>query len=426
MAPPPDGIKDFNDWYRWITGGEGHKLGVRDRNRHGDAMLAHMLKNAVEIDGCEEIREENRSYAEGRSEQIKVAAMMLAFERSSGGPDMDFDVANTCATRLAFTKETEGQWIVWGGRVACSKWKCPACRQRVLIPAWQMRIITGLAGANQVFVVHLACDAALDLAKQLRALTRKATGQSADWAVIESGKDESTEAAGWEAAFLSTGPPNGQADRVFDLLEDEREIMELCDVVANTVATASSDLKRPVRTSRSLARCERPTFSDWLKKALSIAESRDALFVGTMEADEAKAIRSECRRRDAEGLQFITRDLPDGRVWMMTSHRMNDAQVVYIGPAATDAVRRGLKDGSAAEIKSSGRWRAKPTKGNERLDFAAGASEIRAAADELGMEARDIDIEGGKFVDAAGIFTASTDPDTQGRILAAVRRASLC
>src|SRR5690606_16104864 len=112
---------------------------------------------------------------------------------------------------------------------------------------------------------------------------------------------------------------------------------------------------------------ERPTVEDWIAKAIAVAGARETIFAAEVAADTAKEIRCECRRRDAEGMQFITRDLPEDKAWVMTSHALRECLVGYTGSAAIEAVRRGLKGAVVSEIKSSPAWRAKPTKGNRRL-----------------------------------------------------------
>lgn len=398
VASPPSDHKDMNDWWVAVTEGKGHTLSEKRRTEFGLQMREHLLRSAQA-----DILASNKIRFETQVRQHEIGSEIERAERTKGGPDMDYDIADSCAYKHVFTRQTsEGTTDIMGTKLACGCWKCCSCRRRLLEPKWNIAICSAFEDSIGVFTKWCSEENVDSIKRDLRA-------KSCKWIVIRTKTtelEEGEESLGEENRFfaISDQPMRGKC-RLYDFLDDEKNLEHFFTIVEQMICCVDYREPRPITNSRNILKSERATIEDWIRKIRKICETKPSIYAGYVAEVDSKNIRSNAyQSRGVIGLEeidFVTIDT-DEKFFAICSVEFPGAGLCRkqaVLESLTLLAQKGL-----ASIKASPNWTAKPSKGWDRTGINKGPSEIRATAISLGVRSTDQDFGAmSSVVDASSV-----------------------
>lgn len=373
VVSPPSEHKDFNDWWCALSENKGASMPKGDRLEIGTKMLKEISRQAYR-----EIIAANVAKAEKLSEMILNHAEMHRATRTQNGIDLDYDLDGSCAFRETFAKPSEskpGELTILGGLLACKRWNCKACRQRLLIPGWAIALTEGLAECDRIYAKWIKED-------QVEGLKRKLQRAKATWVTISTEIED-----GDESVFVLTSePPKGKC-KLFDLIEDETAIEHLSSQIQSSVGMVDYEHSRPISTSRGIRATEPPIVDDWLRKVSTIIEG-SPLFGAIVSSEQAEAIRAKVYAEKKTGVKIdflmMVPKNPEEPRFLLASSQV-DPLFEISGEDAGLMVWSSQIAGHG--FSASAGWSARRGQGYRRTHLHKGPEEVRTVARKLTLTA---------------------------------------
>lgn len=383
VATPPPEHKDMNDWWASLTDGMGHEIDEKERTAIGWGICDILLERA-----SAQIVGENIEYAKKQAYYIELQAEIHRHNRHEQNVDMDYDVSNSCAYQHIFTKaSSDGKEVkIMGGKLACKRWKCWACRHRLLYPTWSITLIEGFAACVGVYTRWLT-DAQASRMK----LDQQSCGGT--WALIRQTEPNEDGGTGGEKGFfgIATRPIRGHC-YYYDFVGSDKSFDWFCKSIEEIVKSIDGTDSRPITTSRNIKKTEKPSRDDWVSKVEKILDSDQPVFCGFVTDEKAAEIRSDAYKSirviGRETIDFITIDVECSKSFVICSEEFEGCE-----PVRSETFREtsSLILDPNSTIKASSRWYAKKTKGWERSGINKGPSDVRAVAKRRKLQSSDLD-----------------------------------
>lgn len=381
VGSPPSQHKDLNDWWADLTDGMGHDLSEKTRHQHGKTIFHFLLKEVAS-----QVIARNEEHAQEQIRQIDLQAELFRSERRRKKVDLDYEPSKNCAYRKVFKKELgDSDLAILGASLACDRWNCWSCRNRIIVPNWSIKIIEGFQKELGVFTRWLSDS-------EVKTMKRDMQKNLAVWALIRCNRttepDEVLPLERREWFCIASKPIRGQCE-FLDFIGPFDGFSEFCGIVKVMVRSVDHAQKRPITTSRHIHATEEITADHWLEKIKKILTA-GAVFAGMVSNQLAADVRSESyKSRNVIGrlpVEFLSIESNADCLLFCSETFPGD------GISKQDAITmaRAMLD-SSFHAKASPRWYAKPTKGWERTEGNAGPSEVRAAAHKLKQPVRELD-----------------------------------
>jgi len=367
VASPPPEHKDFNDWWKSEVQFE---LNVEDRLRIGLRIREFLLDQVKP-----EIIERNQQVADRFKEDLQLRAEIVRSDREKDGIDLDYPIVH-CGTSKIFTREVDDGTQFYGMKLACRRWSCLPCRERILQPSWAIRIAEGFQDQLQAF--HCSIHAS-----EYANLRKKLFRSGAVWVCIRTNDEESQPIF---EAYSSKFIADGQA---FDFSASAEIYLDFLQSVRSAIAGVDWSISRPISCSRGLSEDDRPTIEDWAKK---IARIQPAAFVAKTDQKQAGELRRKCRK-DSRTIGFSKSE------FISIVDPVTSEAIFFCSkklPGFIQANDHFLKDSIAMlwqksiVTTASPGWYPKPSKGFLDTQLRGGPDAMREAAYRMGIKLKDL------------------------------------
>jgi hypothetical protein len=407
VGSPPSTCKDVNDFYRLLSQSNGHYMHQDDRWAIGEKMHREFVSSAR--DG---IIRSNQCIAGKHKADIEISAEMIRADRleTGQGADSDFDRATSCTYRHVFSKTDGDGKKLMACKLACDRWSCSACRERILIPTWAICLLEAFA---QFLIVYMAVIPET----QLNAVKRSMQRDKSAWVVMRLSPTDEEPVA--QFAIVSSSPIRGQCSR-FDFRKDG-EFETFASWMKSTLHLVDRG-SRPISTSQGISVSQAPSREDWARKLQQIFQAHDELYFSRSSPGAAKVIRSAAYRSKrfigAKSFDFFAIENFSNDVVTLADTRFPGMSRATL--SVENLMSQKIRN-DESHIFASPAWTASKTSGWDRTGINAGPSELRETALRLGYRIRDIDFSATSSVtDCATIFVQS---DQIGEVLDAIRRS---
>lgn len=407
VGSPPSTCKDVNDYYRLLSQSNGHYMHQDDRWAIGEKMHREFVSSA-----CDRIIRSNQCIAGKHKADIEISAEMIRADRleTGQGADSDFDRATSCTYRHVFSKtDCDGKKLM-ACKLACDRWSCSACRERILIPTWAICLLEAFA---QFLIVYMAVISET----QLNAVKRSMQRDKSAWVVMRLSPTDEEPVA--QFAIVSSSPIRGQCSR-FDFRKDG-EFETFASWMKSTLHLVDRG-SRPISTSQGISVSQAPSREDWARKLQQIFQTHDELYFSRSSPGAAKVIRSAAYRSKrfigAKSFDFFAIENFSNDVVTLADTRFPGMSRATL--SVENLMSQKIRN-EESHIFASPAWTASKTSGWDRTGINAGPSELRETALRLGYRIRDIDFSATSSVtDCATIFVQL---DQIGEVLDAIRRS---
>jgi hypothetical protein len=239
VSSPPEGVKDFNDWWRIQTNRQGHRLSARDRHSKGKTMLRYLVDHGREIlPSLDHLTNLYRQSADDWSRRIIHRVDVMREQAYVDDVDTAYQHEQSCAFFKTFYKRDEfGNHQFLTTFLACKRWKCFNCRERILRPTWRMHFCDLFAYHPQA--IYRMTAANLAEAKSLRRAVARLGGQFAVLQFLEG-----------QCAIYASQPIKRVESTLFDLRKFAKHYDELQESFMDDIARVDSTAPKPISVSR--------------------------------------------------------------------------------------------------------------------------------------------------------------------------------
>ena len=367
VASPPAEFKDLNDWWRAEA---SIGLSLQDRLSIGQRMREYLLDQVRP-----EIIDRNHQAVDQFKEDTQLRADIVRAEREKDGIDLDYPIAH-CGSQKIFVREVDQGTQIYGMKLACRRWSCLPCRERILKPSWAIRIAEGFKDQLQAFytTVH---------ASNYSNLRKKLFRSQSIWVCIKTIDEESNPIIeAYSSKFIDDG-------QVFDFSSGIDTYFDFLFNVRSAIAGVDWSIARPISCSRGLSDDDRPTIDDWAKKITKIQSNA---FVAKTDLKQAGELRRKCRK-DSRTIgcsksEFISIVDPVTSKAIFFCSKKLPGFIQSNDHFTKDSI--AMLWGQSVVVTASPNWYPKLNKGFLDTKLRGGPDAMREAAHRMGIKLDDI------------------------------------